>query len=590
VQVLDGVSDFLDWLVPSSGQALEVTAEQLATMALPVFELASNEGQAIGEGLSPIDQAMLGHLYRSASRLRLAPLSGGFSGARVFRVQAWDSLGHTLAPSVAKLGPRALITAERVAFEKVENILGNAAPAVKGSVELGDRAGIQYAFASMGRGPVKTLKSLYEGGEDPLPVLTQVFDEILGRFRSATQLERLPLLEYYGFSARYASGVRERVEALFGPQPDELEFLPGLKASHVARFYEALDQLPPVPGESHLVSYVHGDLNTANILIDARGNVWVIDFFHAHRGHVLKDLAKLENDLLYILTRIVGEEALNQGLLLTKALLAVQDLAAPLGELPEGVTHPTLIRSWPVLRFLRAQAAALVGSDRSPEQLWVALLRYAVHTLSFDEANEWQKRWAFATACLLGDKIIRYRTHSKVLRVDWLEPPQVPESLLPDGKPLTRGRLGLTICPGRVDRGRNLQDDLESLQQAGVNRLFTLNLPEDLEWLGVPDLRERVEALGIASEMLPIPDQGVPEVEGLRELLVRLNQALEAGESCVIHCMGGLGRSGLVAACWGVERGLEPQTAIQAVRAARGPRAVENKAQEKFVMRWAAMK
>jgi len=331
-------------------------------------------------------------------------------------------------------------------------------------------------------------------------------------------------------------------------------------------------------------------LNTANILIDARGNVWVIDFFHAHRGHVLKDLAKLENDLLYILTRIVGEEALNQGLLLTKALLAVQDLAAPLGELPEGVTHPTLIRSWPVLRFLRAQAAALVGSDRSPEQLWVALLRYAVHTLSFDEANEWQKRWAFATACLLGDKIIRYRTHSKVLRVDWLEPPQVPESLLPDGKPLTRGRLGLTICPGRVDRGRNLQDDLESLQQAGVNRLFTLNLPEDLEWLGVPDLRERVEALGIASEMLPIPDQGVPEVEGLRELLVRLNQALEAGESCVIHCMGGLGRSGLVAACWGVERGLDPQTAIQAVRAARGPRAVENKAQEKFVMRWAAMK
>lgn len=584
VQVIDGVGDFLEWLVPASGKHLNVTPDALSSLALPALELTGP--RSVQEVFSPLDQALLGHLYRSVARLKLSPVGGGFSGARVYRAQAWDALGHSLAPSVVKLGSRAAISAERVAFEKVEHILGNAAPAVKACVELGEQGGIVFAFASMGRGPVKTLKSLYEEGADPLPVLNQVFDEILGRFKSATQLERLPLLDYYGFAPRFAAGVRERVDALFGPQPDVIEVLPGVKANHVARFYEQLTQLPSVPGESHPVCYVHGDLNGANILVDSRNNVWVIDFFHTHRGHVLKDLAKLENDLLFIFTALVGEAAIEQGLRVTHALMNVQDLAAPLGELPEGVTHPALVRAWPVLRFLRAEGAARVGTDRSPEQLWIALLRYAVHTLSFDESSEWQKRWAFLTACLLGDKIMHSRTYSKRLRVDWMEPPGVPTSLLPGGQKLAQGRLGLTLCPGRVDRGRILSEDLQVLKEEGVQHLFTLNQSEDLEWLGVSDLFEQVKALGIRSHHCPIPDQGIPEVDALEELLGALHQALNAGESCVIHCMGGLGRTGLVAACWGVDRGLDPWTAIKAVRAARGPRAVENRTQESFVERW----
>ena len=34
----------------------------------------------------------------------------------------------------------------------------------------------------------------------------------------------------------------------------------------------------------HYVAYVHGDLNAANILVDAHHNVWVIDFFQAGPG------------------------------------------------------------------------------------------------------------------------------------------------------------------------------------------------------------------------------------------------------------------------------------------------------------------
>ena len=53
-------------------------------------------------------------------------------------------------------------------------------------------------------------------------------------------------------------------------------------------------------------------------------------------------------------------------------------------------------------------------------------------------------------------------------------------------------------------------------------------------------------------------------------------------------CMGGLGRSGTVAACFLVTAGMQADAAIAAVRTARGPRALETIAQEDFVVTFAA--
>ena len=65
------------------------------------------------------------------------------------------------------------------------------------------------------------------------------------------------------------------------------------------------------------MSFIHGDLNGANILIDGRDNVWLIDFFHTRRAHVLMDLLKMENDLLYIFTPVPDEQALRRAFALT---------------------------------------------------------------------------------------------------------------------------------------------------------------------------------------------------------------------------------------------------------------------------------
>jgi ADP-ribosyl-[dinitrogen reductase] hydrolase len=58
---------------------------------------------------------------------------------------------------------------------------------------------------------------------------------------------------------------------------------------------------------------------------------------------------------------------------------------------------------------------------------------------------------------------------------------------------------------------------------------------------------------------------------------------LGGGSDVVVHCSGGLGRAGTVAARLLIELGADPETAIAKVRRVR-PGAIETYAQEQFVM------
>jgi protein-tyrosine phosphatase/nicotinamidase-related amidase len=568
VDVFDSIGDFTDWLVPDG----EPISPPLPEPGMRPEVQITDETP-----LSDRDSDVLAYLYRDSSRVHLNPLGGGFSGAAVFQVHSRDALGHEQAASVLKLGPRELIASERVAFERVESILGNDAPSIRGFADFGERAGIKYAYAAMGNGEgVRTFKDLYESGA-PFArveaVLRHVFDEILGRFYSVAYYERLPLLDYYTFDSKYADGVREWVREIVGDAADAPRIeVAGHEVQNPAAFYAThLEAMPRSLGEYHFVSYVHGDLNGANILLDGRENVWLIDFFHAHRGHILKDLAKLENDLLYIFTPVDDEEALAEALLITEALRRVKDLRAPLPESVPGLTSPCLVRAWKTIRLLRSFGAKLCREDRDPMQMSVALLRYAVHTLSFDESDALQKKWALAAAGAHADDVVRTARENRDLRVDWV-----------DGGP-GPGRIGLTICPGRRDRGRDLGADLASMVADGASDLICLLTREEMEWAGVTDLADRAAGHGLSFRHVPILDQGVPTMETMRDLVGAIEASLDDGGRVVLHCMGGLGRSGTVGACVLRSAGLDADAAIGAIRDARGPRAVETRAQEAFV-------
>ena len=175
-------------------------------------------------------------------------------------------------------------------------------------------------------------------------------------------------------------------------------------------------------------------------------------------------------------------------------------------------------------------------------------------------------------------------------RTSATDPLGIDEATAPGG-----GRIGMTFCPGKRQRGaamgdweRDLAADLARIAEWGAAAVATLMEQHELERYGVVGIGEAVEALGMEWHHLPIPDVGVPD--GLFEARWfyaghRLRAHLLAGRRVLLHCRGGLGRTGTIAARLMVELGTAPDEAVAAVRRAR-PGTLETAAQEAHA--WAA--
>jgi nicotinamidase-related amidase len=348
IQVLPAVGDFIDFL---GGQL----------QSAPLIGFSDKYPEVTldpSTRLDAVDLSLLRYLFRGCRSVRARSLDGGFSGNAVLATTSVDLQGHEQVAHVVKIGERRPIAEERMAFERIEAVLGNSAPRVTDFADLDARGAIKYRYAAMGRGPSRSFQKLYEQGaplDDIERVLHIVFDEQLGRFYQAAQLERCDLLSYYAFAPEWAPGVRARVQELLGAMANERELaLPFERsAPNIADFYEATLATLPRSNRSHYIAHVHGDLNGANIIVDAQGNVWLIDFFHSHRGHVLRDLAKLENDLLYIFTKLADQSELEHAFELTERLLSVEDLGRPLSEPPDPRWSPNIQRAYATVQLLR---------------------------------------------------------------------------------------------------------------------------------------------------------------------------------------------------------------------------------------------
>lgn len=153
-------------------------------------------------------------------------------------------------------------------------------------------------------------------------------------------------------------------------------------------------------------------------------------------------------------------------------------------------------------------------------------------------------------------------------------------------------RLGITCCPGThqtragVGAGaHDLEANLAQIAAWGTALVLTLMEQHELARYGVPHLGACVRR-SMAWHWLPIADRQVPDAAFEAAWPPAANDVqrrLDAGENVVVHCLGGLGRSGMIAARLLVERGLAPAAAVAAVRAAR-PGAIETAPQEAYVL------
>ena len=175
-----------------------------------------------------------------------------------------------------------------------------------------------------------------------------------------------------------------------------------------------------------------------------------------------------------------------------------------------------------------------------------------------------------------------YTSHTHPLRIDDVDIPGVP------------GTIGITLCPGKVQSGavsgsweRDLRIDMQVVKSWGATAWLNLLTTTEMLDLKVEDLEVAVKGSGIRYYCLPIEDGNIPDAtfeKSWNTIGAQLREELLRGGKILIHCKGGLGRSGMIAARLIVELGAAtPEEAIRQVRASR-PGAIETHAQEKHVL------
>ncbi|MEC8228491.1 MAG: dual specificity protein phosphatase family protein [Pseudomonadota bacterium] len=135
---------------------------------------------------------------------------------------------------------------------------------------------------------------------------------------------------------------------------------------------------------------------------------------------------------------------------------------------------------------------------------------------------------------------------------------------------LNTGTLMFTPCPGT--KGVSLSDSIGQLKAAGAAAIITLMPTHELEQNDVAQIGVICEELGLEWYQLPIEDDCAPEQAfeaAFTDYKASILALLQAGKKVAIHCKGGSGRTGLMAAILMTQLGYgktEAQAIVQQLR------------------------
>ncbi|OBT10196.1 phosphatase [Vibrio sp. UCD-FRSSP16_10] len=143
--------------------------------------------------------------------------------------------------------------------------------------------------------------------------------------------------------------------------------------------------------------------------------------------------------------------------------------------------------------------------------------------------------------------------------------------------------LVLTPCPGTKELG--LDESLLQLKEQGVKAIVTAINQAEMTEKNVEALGEKSKALGLQWFHLPIEDDDVPDGEFAElwaEVSPELHKLVNSGDKIAMHCMGGSGRTGLLAANLLLELNWSLPKVVTEVKALR-PGAFTKPAQVNYV-------
>jgi protein-tyrosine phosphatase len=112
----------------------------------------------------------------------------------------------------------------------------------------------------------------------------------------------------------------------------------------------------------------------------------------------------------------------------------------------------------------------------------------------------------------------------------------------------------------------DLDANIAALATQGIQQVVSLLEIEEARKLGLQREAELVGQHSMRFRSLPIADMGLPgSVDEFARLSRQLHCEIESGSNCLIHCRGGIGRSGLLAAAVLLHGGMGVQQALAEV-------------------------
>ena len=143
----------------------------------------------------------------------------------------------------------------------------------------------------------------------------------------------------------------------------------------------------------------------------------------------------------------------------------------------------------------------------------------------------------------------------------------------------TGGTLFLNSMPGRYE---TIDECFEVIERHGISQIVCLASEEEITKKS-PDYAAAITEGRIPAKRIcfPVPDYGIPEdIEGFYALARAVSKRLKSDENLLVHCAGGIGRTGMFAGC--VLKALgEPQDALE--ESGSGP---EDEEQEKIIRKF----
>ncbi|MEW7980692.1 MAG: tyrosine-protein phosphatase [Candidatus Sedimenticola endophacoides] len=133
-----------------------------------------------------------------------------------------------------------------------------------------------------------------------------------------------------------------------------------------------------------------------------------------------------------------------------------------------------------------------------------------------------------------------------------------------------QGRLIFTPCPGT--KGVDLKTSVSELHEAGADAIVTMMTDEELARFDVSSLTDVVRQSGLSWFHFPVEDDAAPAEafeQSWQASKPDVLELIEQGECVVIHCRGGSGRTGFMAAVIMRELGMDEAQATDLVKGLR---------------------